>query len=56
MTTLYVTSMVMLGAVGLTRARNSKFDRAMDIFNEARLLILTYHVMLFTDYVPLQST
>lgn len=56
MTTLYFSSMIMLGAVGLTKARNSRFDRAMDTFNEARFLILSYHIMLFTDYVTLKTT
>lgn len=49
---LYMFSVALIIAAGHLDARKSRFDRQMDIFNEAKLIIIMYHLMLFTDYVP----
>ena len=45
-------SIVIMITAGYTRARLSTFDRKMDIFNEIKLLMVTYHIMMFTPFVP----
>jgi len=47
-----MTSISMIIAGGFINARNAKFDRNMDTFNEAKLIVIMYHMMLFTDLLP----
>ena len=38
-------------ATHYTQARNTAFDQRMDVFNEAKILILMYHMIIFTEFV-----
>ena len=49
---LYLTSTALIIAAGYFKARNSSYDRKMDIFQEAKLIVIMYHLMLFTMFVP----
>jgi len=54
--TLYSCSIALTIAAGYTNARLTKFDQRMDIFNEVKLIVLMYHVVLFTAFVPEPKT
>ena len=43
--------MTLMTATHYTQARNTAFDRRMDVFNEAKILILMYHMIIFTEFV-----
>jgi len=47
---------MMVIAANHTQARNSEFDRRMDIFNDAKLIVLMYHMILFTEFVSDHKT
>lgn len=49
---LYMSSIAIIIGASFLNARNSSFDQRMDIFNEVKLIIIMYHMMLFTDFVP----
>ena len=49
---LYMLSIFIIIAAGHIDARISNYDRWMDIFNEGKLIIIMYHLMTFTDFVP----
>ena len=42
----------MIVAAGYIRVFRDSYERRMDAFNEIKLLLLMYHMMLFTDFVP----
>ena len=44
--------LAMIVTIGYTKARLTNFDRRMDLFNEIKMLIITYHIMLFSPFVP----
>ena len=48
---LFLTSIALIIAAGYFKARNSSYDRKMDIFQEAKLIVIMYHLMLFTMFV-----
>jgi len=48
---IILTSVVLISTANLTKARDSNFDRRMDIFNEVKLIFLMYHMILFTEFV-----
>ena len=52
MITLFLTSTALIISAGYFRTRNTSYDRIMDIFNETKLMVIMYHLMLFTMYVP----
>ena len=52
MFSLFMLSIFIIISAGYIDARNSKFDRGMDVFNEAKIIFLMYHMMLFTDFLP----
>lgn len=41
----------MIIASGHIKARNKSFDTLMDFFNEAKLMLIMYHFILFTDFL-----
>ena len=43
----------MIIATGYTKVRESSFDRTTDILNEVKLIVIMYHILHFTMYVPL---
>lgn len=47
-----MTSLFLIVGLGYIDVRTSKFDRMMDIFNEAKLIVIMYHMILFTDFLP----
>ena len=49
-------STAMMVTIGYSRARKNTFDRRMDLFNEIKLMIIAYHIMLFTAFVPDSKT
>ena len=52
MFTLFMSSVFLIICNGYTNARTNSYDRKMDRFNEIKLIILMYHLMLFTQFVP----
>jgi len=54
--TLVMSSIFVIIASGYIDARTSRFDRLMDVFNEAKLIVIVYHLCLFTDFVPEPET
>ena len=48
----FLLSIFIIISAGFIDARDSKFDRVMDAFNEAKIILLMYHMMLFTDFLP----
>ena len=52
MGTLYVTCLLIAAIGTFTRAKMTKFDRNMDIFNEMKLMVIMYHMMCFSGLVP----
>ena len=52
---LYLTSTALTIAACYTNARVRAFDKFMDVFNEAKLIVIMYHLMHFTMYVPPES-
>ena len=55
MGTLYLTSTALTIAACHTNARIRAFDTFMDVFNEAKLIVIMYHLMHFTMYCPPDS-
>ena len=53
---LLYTSTAMMVTIGYSNARRTAFDRRMDHFNEIKLIVVTYHVMMFTGFVPNAET
>lgn len=49
---LYATSLIVAASQAYTLARDTKFDRAMEIFNEVKLIVIMYHMMYFSDLGP----
>ena len=49
---LYMSSIFLIIANGYIDARKTSYDRKMDRFNELKLIVLMYHMMLFTQFVP----
>ena len=49
---LFMSSVFVIIAAFYIKARNTKFDQRMDIFNEIKLIVVMYHMILFTDFVP----
>ena len=47
----FLTSITIMTATHYTQARNTAFDQRMDVFNEAKILILMYHMIIFTEFV-----
>lgn len=52
MCVLFTSSIMLIIAAGFIDARKSKYDKYMDIFNEVKLILLMYHLLLFTMFVP----
>lgn len=52
MTSLFISSMFLLLITVQFRTRNTRFSTRMDSFNEIKLIVLMYHMMLFTMAVP----
>ena len=52
MLTLFYTSIMVIIAAGHIKARKNKFDTFLDIMNETKLIVIMYHMILFTDFVP----
>lgn len=49
---LFYTSIGLIIIAGSLHVRISKFDKHMDIFNEYKLIVIMYHLMLFNEFVP----
>lgn len=49
---LFMLSVAMIISGGYVNARESNFDKGMDTFNEVKLILIMYHMMLFTNFVP----
>ena len=52
MLVLFMTSIFCIIINGYCDARNTKFRKNMDAFNEMILIVLMYHLLLFTIFVP----
>lgn len=50
--TFFYTSLALIAIASFTSARKNSFDRRMDIFNEMKLILLLYHLMMFTNFGP----
>mmetsp|Transcript_18400 Transcript_18400/g.24681 ORF Transcript_18400/g.24681 Transcript_18400/m.24681 type:complete len:115 (-) Transcript_18400:967-1311(-) len=55
-TCLLTTATMALAAANMTSVRTSTFDRRMDIFNEAKVILLIYHMILFSPFVQDELT
>ena len=55
MVVFFATECFMLIASGFIRVRKNSYDAGMDLFNETKLIVIMYHIMMFTDFVPLES-
>ena len=50
---MMLTSVAILTVNGhVERARTKSFDQKMDAFNEVKLILIMYHLILFTTFVP----
>ena len=49
---LFMISIFIIIAAGYSDARDSRFNRNMDIFNEIKVMCIMYHLMLFTHFLP----
>ena len=49
---LFMSSIFCIIINGYSNARNTKFRKRMDTFNEMILIVLMYHLLLFTMFVP----
>ena len=49
---IFIPSIFMILAGNSIKARPSNFDKQVDNFNEVKLLIIMYHIVLFTNFVP----
>ena len=49
-------SIFLIITIGYARARKTKSETMLDIFNELKLILIMYHVMLFTPLVPDSET
>ena len=49
---LYMLSVFLIIASGYINVRRTNFERRMDVFNEVKVIIIMYHLMLFTDFLP----
>ena len=52
MLVVFFSSVTLIIAATITKARNTNFDRRMDIFNESKLILLMYHMIMFTAFIP----
>ena len=53
---LFMLSTFIIIAAGYIDARTRRYDRYMDVFNEIKLIVIMYHLMTFTDFVPAAET
>ena len=53
---LYMTCVGMIIIGGHIRVRTTRFAKGMGYFNEMKLILIMYHLMLFTDFVPAIET
>ena len=49
---LYMSCVAIIIAAGSIKARKKRFDQRMDVFNEVKLIVIMYHMMLFTMFIP----
>ena len=49
---VFYLSIIMIILGGTLNVRNSSYAKKMDIFNEVRLILIMYHMILFTMFVP----
>lgn len=52
MLNLIMMSIFIIIAEGYINARKSNFDRNMNLYNEAKLIFIMYHLILFSDFLP----
>ena len=52
MMALFYSSVIMVILGGNLNVRTTSYARKMDLFNEVRLIVIMYHMMLFTMFVP----
>lgn len=48
---LFMSCIMMIIANGSTKVRDSQFQAKMDFFNEIKLMLIMYHLILFTDFI-----
>lgn len=56
MIVLFMSSTMIVITAGFIKARRKKADMVMDVFNEVKLVMIMYHMILFTDFVPVIET
>ena len=49
---LFNQSVAMIAVAGYTEVRTSQYHKSMDMFNEIRLVLIMYHMLLFTGFLP----
>ena len=49
---LFMLSVLIVISAGFIDSRINKQDRNTDIFNEIKLVLIMYHMIVFTDFVP----
>ena len=52
MASLYISCLIIASAGAYIRTKESAFDRAMEMFNEIKLIVIMYHLMYFSDMGP----
>ena len=49
---LYISCLFIASAGAFIRTKESAFDRAMEMFNEVKLIVIMYHMMFFSEFGP----
>ena len=49
---LFISCLCIAAAGAFIRTKESAFDRAMEMFNEVKLIVIMYHMMFFSEFGP----